>query len=311
MQPRWLRWVAGLALVVVSVAALRHFVRHMAVSKPEGERKIAMIHILGTMTSSKKTVALLERYRNDEDIKAIVLRIDTPGGGVGVAQEIVREMERAKAQKKYLVASLGSVAASGGYYVASAADCIVANPGTMTGSIGVIIPLTNAEELMKKVGLRFESVKSGQHKDIGSFTRKLTKEEERLLQDMVDDVYAQFIDAIMKGRAATLKSVYAKQRQLKESEVTDKMVRDAVMEVADGRIFSGAKAMDYGLVDRLGNITDAVEVAAAQAKIDGVPVIVEEKKKFSILEYLLGESAEAITHVIASELLPVRYQLKF
>lgn len=309
VRRRVLKWMGLLLVAFLVFSVLREWIRGSVGT--QGPGKIAMIHILGPMISSKKPVELLARYRQDASIKAIILRIDTPGGGVGVAQEIVREMQRAREQGKFLMASLGSVAASGGYYVASAADWIMADPGTMTGSIGVIVQLANLEELLKKIGVHFEVVKSGPYKDVGNFSRRLTKPEERLLQDMIDDVYGQFVNVIVEGRFIPIQKVVALQQKVDQKSVTREMVREAVLKVADGMIFSGAKAVEYGLVDGLGNITDAVEHAAKAANIPGIPEVVEEHKKFSLMEYVMGETTESLAHRLSLESLPLRYQLQF
>ncbi len=310
LKRRLLKWVLILAVMVAGYSMLSRWLKSTP-QVPAGKGKVALIHITGPMMSSKKTVELLERYSEQEAIKAIVLRIDTPGGGVAVAQEIVRAMERAKSQGKKIVASLGSVAASGGYYVASAAHAIIANEGTLTGSIGVIISYPNAEELLKKIGLRFEVVKSGDYKDVGSPTRKLTKDEERILKEMIDDVYGQFVNVIIKGRSEEIQKVVAARDKIDLKAVTSEMVRDAVLKVSDGRIFSGAKAKEYGLVDGFGNITDAVEFAAARAGILGKPEVVEEHKRFSFLDYFLGEASESVANHFSLDVPPIRYQLGF
>ena len=215
------------------------------------------------------TVEKLIKFRKNEKIKAIILRIDSPGGGVGPSQEIYSEVKKVQREKKVLV-SMGSVAASGGYYVACAADKIMANPGTITGSIGVIVESLNVEDLFRKIGLRSEVIKSGRHKDIGSPFRKMSAEEKRLLQGVLDNVHEQFIQAVAEGR---------------------KLPLEKVRSLADGRIFSGDQAKTMGLVDELGNLQDTIALAAKMAGIEGEPeVIYPEKKRFSLLDLLLGES---------------------
>jgi len=224
-------------------------------------QSIGVIPIEGTITNSHSIVNQLVTFRKDRKIKAIILRIDSPGGGVGPSQEIYREVRRTKKEKK-VVASLGSIAASGGYYAASAADKIVANPGTITGSIGVLMEFVRVEDLLKKIGIKFEVIKSGEFKDVGSPVREMTEEERALLQDLITDVRNQFVQAVAEGRALT---------------------KEKVQEFADGRIFSGARAKKMGLVDQLGNFQDAVNLAKKMSNIEGeVRLIFPEREGPSI-----------------------------
>ena len=235
---------------------------------PIGHR-VGVIQVVGPIISSDKTVREIVDFRKDDSIDAVVLRVDSPGGGVGPSQEIYVEVERLAAVKPVVV-SMGAVAASGGYYVAAPASQIVANPGTITGSIGVIMGFTNYEELLEKIGLKSSVVKSGKHKDIGSPVRPMTEEDKAILQGLIDDVHRQFINAIAKGR---------------EMEV------DSVLPLADGRIFSGKQAMELGLVDKLGNFQDAVSLAAQLAQIDGDPRLVyPPKEKPGFIEYFMQEA---------------------
>jgi len=238
-----------------------------------GDEKVAIIEIRGVILDSQPVLEKLTKFRKSEKVKAIVLRIDSPGGGVGPAQEIYAEVKKIQREKKVLV-SIGSVAASGGYYIACAADKIVANPGSITGSIGVIVESMNVEELLRKIGLQSMVIKSGKHKDIGSPLRKMTKEEKRLLQGVIDSVHEQFIRAVAEGR---------------------KLPLEKVRSLADGRIFSGDQARSLGLIDDLGNLEDAIAMAAKMAGIKGTPeVIYPEKKKFSILDFLLRETIQKV-----------------
>jgi protease-4 len=217
-----------------------------------GGEAVGVLLIEGSIDDSQEVIQNLKRFGEIKGIKAVVVRIDSPGGGVGPTQEIYKEIEKLK-RKKPVIASLGGLAASGGYYIASICDQVVANPGTLTGSIGVIMQLGNVEELMKKLGLKGYSVKSGPHKDIGSPLRPLSPEEKTILQSLVDNVHGQFVGAVAKGR---------------------KMPEDAVRELADGRVYSGEQAKKLGLVDLLGNMEDAVEVAAKRAGIKGEPQVI-------------------------------------
>ncbi len=236
-----------------------------------GREKIAIIEIKGVILDSQPVIEKLIKFRKNEKIKAIVLRIDSPGGAVGPAQEIYTEIKKVQREKKVL-ASVGSTAASGGYYIACAAEKIVANPGSITGSIGVIAETLNVEELLRKIGLRPTVIKSGKHKDIGSPTRPMTEEERKLLQEVLDNVHEQFIRAVAEGRQMPL---------------------DKVRPLADGRIFTGDQAKNLGLVDELGNLEDTISLAAKLVGIKGEPeIIYPEKKKFSIWELLLQETIQ-------------------
>jgi len=256
-----------LTLFFISIWALSYFS-----SREEslwGNEKIAVIEIKGVILDPQPIIEKLIKFRKNDKVKAIVLRIDSPGGGVGPAQEIHAEIKKAQREKKVLV-SMGSVAASGGYYIACGADKILANPGSITGSIGVIVESLNAEELLRKIGLRSMVIKSGKHKDIASPLREMTEEEKKLLQGVLDSVHEQFIRAVAEGR---------------------KLPLEKVRDLADGRIFSGDQAQALGLVDGLGNLQDTIVMAAKMAGIKGEPeVIYPEKKKFSLLELLLQET---------------------
>ena len=254
----------GFVVIIVAVAGIVGNSAHLPIG-----HKVGVIQVVGPIVSSDKTVREIVDFSKDDSIEAVVLRVDSPGGGVGPSQEIYVEIERL-AEVKPVVVSMGSVAASGGYYVAVPADRIVANPGTITGSIGVIMGFTNYQELLDKIGLKNTVVKSGEHKDIGSPVRPMTDEDRAILQGLIDDVHRQFVDAIAKGR---------------ELEV------DAVLSFADGRIFTGRQAQQIGLVDELGNFQDAVEVAATLAEIDGDPRLVyPPKEKPDFIEYFMQEA---------------------
>src|SRR3989339_2263664 len=243
------------------------------------------INIYGALYNLKQVCETLRKFRNDSSIKAIVLRIDSPGGGVAVCQEINREIYEAKKNNKILVASFGSIAASGGYYIGCATDTVFSNPGTLTGSIGVIIRYFNFEELFKKIGLSQVVIKSGKFKDMASMSRKMTSEEEELLQGVIDNVYTQFVDTIVDNRSDKLKEII-KLKGIKEP--TTEEIRASVTSIADGRIFSGRQALEYGLVDKMGTFEDAVLFAADAAGIKGDPALVYEKKKINFFELLSG-----------------------
>jgi len=251
-----------------------------------GGEKIAIIEVRGVILDPQPVVEKLVKLRKNEKVKAIVLRIDSPGGGVGPAQEIFAEVRKAQKEKKVLV-SMGSVAASGGYYIACAADKILANPGSITGSIGVIVESLNVEELLRKLGLRSMVVKSGKHKDLGSPLRPMSEEEKKLLQGVLDSVHEQFIRAVAEGR---------------------KLPVEKVRELADGRIFSGEQARELGLVDELGNLEDTLAMAATLAGIRGEPEIMyPEKKRFSLFDLLLQESVSRIVESLRESAPPLNF----
>ncbi len=232
-----------------------------------GGSKVALITVEGVILDSKEIIEQLEKHRTNPTVKAIVLRINSPGGGVSPSQEIYEELVKTRqVTGKPVVASMGSLAASGGYYIASAADVIVANPGSITGSIGVLIQVPNITGLLQKIGVRSVVVKSGEHKDLASPTREMTDAERQILQRLLDDVHDQFIDVVAKAR---------------------KLDRKKVEALADGRIFSGREAQSLGLVDQLGNLQDAINRAASLAGIPGKPTVIEERKRrFFLLDLL-------------------------
>jgi protease-4 len=212
---------------------------------------VGVLQIQGAIDDSHSILSELKRFKEAPWIKAIVIRIDSPGGAVAPTQEIFEEIQKMK-NKKPLIASMGGMATSGGYYIASACDQIVANPGTLTGSIGVIMQLGNLEELMKKIGVKSYNVKSGANKDVGSPFQPLSSEGKAILQSLVDNVHNQVVGAVAEARS---------------------MDPAEVRKLADGRVYSGAQAKELGLVDQLGNLEDAIELAAKRAGLeDGPPV---------------------------------------
>lgn len=240
---------------------------------------IAVVRIDGMISDAGKSTPfgagsggprLLEELRAlaaDDSVKAVVLRINSPGGSASTSQEIGDQIDLIRKNGKAVVTSMGEIAASGGYWIAAKSDQIVANPATLTGSIGVIMEFAQLTELYNKIGYESRVIKSGPHKDIGSSAREITPEEYKILQSMIDDIYEQFIDVVAAGR---------------------KMTREQVKALADGRIFTGRQAKEAGLVDRLGNYYDAIEVARQLAGIQGQPEIREYGRK-STLEQLLSD----------------------
>ncbi len=234
--------------------------------------KLALVRIEGVITESEDIVRQIKKYREDSSIKGIVLRIDSPGGAVGPSQEIYKEVLKTTEGKK-VVASMGGLAASGGYYIASAANRIFANPGTITGSIGVIMAFSNFEELMKKLGLKTTVIKSGKFKDVGSPVRELTEEERKILQNVSDDIHGQFIEAVANGRNLKI---------------------ELVKELADGRIFSGRQAKESGLIDELGTLEDAISYATKLAGIKDKAKIVQERKEKNLFLRLFKEDFSSL-----------------
>jgi len=251
------------------------------------DKKIGLIRVEGIILDSQSTIEEIHRYRDDIDVKAILLRIDSPGGGVVPSQEIYTELRKIRlAGMKKVVTSMGTVAASGGYYIASASEKIIANPGTLTGSIGVIMEMPNMEELFQKVGVSSTIIKSGANKDIGSPFRKMTDGERLLLQNVVDDIHSQFVDAVVEGRS---------------------LDRGVVQSLADGRVFTGRQAKSLGLVDELGDLQDAVRETALLAGIQGEPHVLETKKKFSFSEMLRSQFSEVVQGVLPSRSIRMDY----
>ena len=236
--------------------------------------KIGVIPIQGVINDSDKIVEQLITFGNDKHIKAIILKINSSGGGVGPSQEIYSETRRTM-KKKRVIAALGSLAASGAYYIASATDKIVANPGTLTGSIGVIMEFIRVEELLNKIGIEMQVIKSGEFKDIGSPNRKMTEKEKKMLMTLIEDIRNQFVTAVSQGR---------------------NLPREEVLKIADGRIFSGRQAKNLGLVDALGNFQDAVTMAKRMAKIKGdVKLVYPEKpRRFRLWDFLFRDLVDSL-----------------
>jgi protease-4 len=228
-----------------------------------GGRRVALVEVEGLILDADRVVRELEEHGDDPAIRAVVVRVDSPGGVVGPSQEIHDAVARVRARGKPVVVSMGAVAASGGYYLAVAADHIVANPGTLTGSIGVLMQLAEIEGLLRRVGVHFEIVKAGRHKDVGTFARPMTAEERAILQGLLDDMYDQFVTAVAEGR---------------------RLDRATVLGLADGRAYSGRRAKEIGLVDSLGGLEDAVRTAGRLAGIRGKPQLVRPSRPFSLTD---------------------------
>ena len=233
---------------------------------------VGLVEVKGMILDSRETVRQLRYFMKKDEIKAVVLRVDSPGGVVAPSQEIYEEVKKFAAKKKIIV-SMGSLAASGGYYISAPATMIYANPGTITASIGVIIKLSNIEALMDKIGIKATVIKTGKFKDSGSPVRELTAEDRAMFQSVIDSTHNQFIRAVASGR---------------------KLPEDDVRRIADGRVLSGEQALAFKLVDRLGTFQDAIEEAGKLAGIKGEPeVILPSKKKVHYLDLLSGGVEES------------------
>jgi protease-4 len=231
----------------------------IVMGKPESEFSSSGI------AYSETIVRYLRDAQKNSSVKAIVLRIESPGGSVVASREIYDELAKMRATGKPIVASFGEIAASGGYYISAGADKIYAHPGTLTGSIGVISIIPNLEGLTEKIGVKMIVIKSGPHKDEGSGFRDLTTEEREIWQKLIDETYADFVDIVVKGRH--LDSARVKQ-------------------LADGRIYTGKQAKELGLADELGNLDTAVDAAAKMAKISGTPRRIEFRNQSGFLSAL-------------------------
>ena len=232
---------------------------------------IGVIEITGTIMDSRDIIEALDKFNNRSDIKSIILRLDTPGGAVSPSQEIYEKVKSISIEnKKPIIASMGSVAASGGYYIAIGADKILANPGSITGSIGVIINFPIAKDLVDKVGLKFNTIKSGKMKDAGSLYRNPTDDENIFFQEIVDDLHGQFVNEV------------SSQRNIKIDKLSN---------ITDGRIFTGRKAYELGLIDTIGTFEDALNISKNLANISGsINLVYPKDKKGRLIKMLFDES---------------------
>ena len=304
-----------IGIVCVSFVALLFLANHKKSTQNNfsSADKIAVIHVDGVITSSHTTSSILSEGNGgtdqlikdlhaaaeDNSVKAIVMRINSPGGAVTATEEVGEEMNKIRDNGKPIVVSMGDTAASGAYWLSACADKVYANPTTVTGSIGVYMPYSNWEELYQKIGIRQDKIKSGIHKDILSSDRPMTPEEHQMLQAIVDELYNGFVDVVAKGRH---------------------MDRDRVKQLADGRIYTGKQAKELGLVDELGNYYDALDGTAAMVGISGKPQIKEFGKenplsllfsannKESLLKELFsGLTADTALKSIAPQAMPEKW----
>ena len=255
-------FLGGISLLISSL--ITHSPQTDLFSRKEG---VGVVELKGLIVTSEQVLKHLTEFRNNPNVKSIVLRIESPGGAVGAAQEIYQEIKRTN-EVKPVVASMGSMGASGGYYAALGADTIMANPGTMTGSIGVIVKFPNLEGLFEKIGYKSQVIKSGPLKDIGASNRPLSEDERKIMQDLIDNVYNQFVRDIAAARS---------------------MPEETIFELADGRVYTGEQALEAGLIDSLGNFTDAITIAADLGGLDTKePQLIYPKaeRKFSLFNLL-------------------------
>ncbi|MFN0156758.1 MAG: signal peptide peptidase SppA [Bacteroidota bacterium] len=246
-----------------------------------GGDKIALVEVDGIIVDSEDIVRQLKEHRENSSIKAILIRIESPGGGVVASQEIYEEVRKTRDSGKPVVASMGSVAASGGYYVACGASRLVANPGTLTGSIGVISEFLQLEDALTKLGVGVKVIKSGRLKDAGSPARAMTEDDEKYFQELIDDIHRQFVDVVERERS---------------------LEHEQAVELADGRVFTGIQAVELGLIDTIGTYEDAVQITADLAGIEGDPAIVKERKRRNVIDRWFGDVTESLSS-LKSELL--------
>jgi protease IV len=276
--------IALIVVIIVVVCFVALFIIGSLASVGAG--KIGVIEIEGTITDMKDAMEDVVKFKEDDSIRGVILRINSPGGAVGPTQEIYSEIKKMKRLKKVYV-SMGSVCASGGYYIAVTGDKVYASPSTITGSIGVIMQQTVVEDLMKKIGVEANTIKSGIMKDTGTPFRKMRDDERQYLQGVIDSIYEQFVNDVAEGR---------------------KLPVDRVKQLADGRIYTGLQAKETGLVDNIGNFYDVVDDMQKTLGIRGKPSLVYGKRPFSFLRWLISSAIEDIIFKNTSQ--PVQFLYK-
>jgi len=269
-------FLGGISLLISSL--ISHGSQTDIFSSKEG---VGVVELKGLIVSSENTLKHLTEFRNNPNIKSIVLRIESPGGAVGASQEIYQEVKRTSAVKP-VIASMGSMGTSGGYYAALGANTIIANPGTVTGSIGVIVKFPNLEGLYEKIGYKREVIKSGPLKDVGASNRPMSDKERKLMQDLIDNLYSQFVKDVAAARS---------------------MPEETVKELADGRVYSGEQALEIKLIDSLGNFTDAITMAAEMGGLDAKdPQLIypESDRRFSLFNLLTNAEQSLVDNFVPS-----------
>ncbi|KPL11818.1 hypothetical protein AMJ85_02865 [candidate division BRC1 bacterium SM23_51] len=317
-----------LMVVVVAFVVLRDRIPMV------GRAAVALVKVEGLITDTSEEIRLLRKYGSNPLVRAIVVRVESPGGTVGGSQELYREIRKTREKSgKPIIASLGNVAASGGYYVACAADEIYANPGTVTGSIGVIFQTYDLQGLSKKIGVGVNTIKSGKFKDTGSFFREMTEEEKQIIQGTIDDTYEQFLEAVIEARRSKLAQAYL-DRNAKATTPslaadstassptaagakpadTDQVAREVVeahlRSIADGRVLSGRQAREWGLLDHLGGLQDAIDRAAKLARVRGRPVVIQERRKRTFWD-LVQSRTDAVSRLARHDGVALEYRLCF
>ncbi len=269
---KWLWW--GLGSFFALVIAFRLGAWSAGFRGDGPGKKVGIVNITGPIISAEAAVKQLEKLRQRSDVAALVVRIDSPGGLVAPTQEIYEKIKAVR-EEKPVVSSMGTVAASGGYYIAIAADTLMANPGTIVGSIGVVMNYPVMTELLDKVGIEFETVKSGELKDVGSYSREVTDADRAHLNEMVLDMYDQFVSAVAENRP---------------------MEKEVVISLADGRVYTGLQSKELGLIDALGTYEDAIALAGSMGHISGKPKTVQkQKKRPSLLDWLTGHLGQTVS----------------
>ncbi|MBN2225709.1 MAG: signal peptide peptidase SppA [Deltaproteobacteria bacterium] len=277
-----------LTCFVIIVAGVWGIVSFVMTGIAPFTKSVAVIEVKGVIADSEEIIKQIKEYKENSNVAAVVLRVNSPGGSAAASQEIYEELKKL-AKEKILVVSMGDVAASGGYYISVAADFIYANPATTTGSIGVIAEMLNIEEALNHLGIKGIVIKSGKFKDTFSPLRPMTEEERVFLQEYIDDIFHQFVKDVADGR------------KLPESEI---------IKIADGRIITGQQALKLKLIDGLGNMEDAIDKAAELAGIEGKPnVIYPEKKRPSLLSILLSEVRGGLSERISDRNFRAEYRM--
>lgn len=272
---RWF-WGIFISLLAIAVIFLGISFLYLAKITSKGDRyyeqtgsgsgKVAVVNLDFTILSSESIVRQFTKFGEDKSIKAIILKVNTPGGGVAASQEMYEIIKRTRDKGKPVIVSISSLGASGGYYAACGGSIIVADPGSLVGSIGVIMNLMNFKDLAEKIGISENIIKSGELKDAGNPFREMNEKDKEYFQDIVNDSYDQFLDVVSKER---------------------KMDKEKLKEYANGRVFTGRQAKDIGLIDSLGTFEDAVIIAGRMAGIEGEPSLVREKERSSLAERIL------------------------